>query len=416
MILRMPRGSSTGRPDHAAQTGGPEARTTIVESADQIAGLCSAARSEGRFAFDTEFVMEDRYEPEVCLVQVGLGAEVFLIDPFLGLDLEPVWRLVADEGVETVVHAGQEDLALCVQHTGKLPRHVFDVQIAAGFVGHDYPLSLQKLVQSLLHIRLHKTKTLTDWRRRPLTAAQLRYAAEDVAHLLALRRKIGERLERRGRAGWAAEEFRRFEDLALYGRVEEEKLRRLKGTAGMNGRQLASVRAMMHWRDGLAKQLNRPARVVLKDHLLVEIAKLGLTAADEIRDLRGLNLSDKNVRMLGQVVAEACALPPEHWPEASVRESEPPREEALIQVCTAVLRSYCLDAGLAYGLVATKQMIRELIRFRSGGGKGDEHAVELLTGWRAGTVGALLDQILSGAQAVRVVRAAEGLSIKVAAM
>jgi len=390
-----------------------EPAATLIETQQQIDRLCAHARDEGRFAFDTEFVMEDRYEPEVCLVQIATAGEVSLIDPFLELNLQPIWELVADEKVETVVHAGQEDLALCVQHTGKLPRNVFDVQIAAGFVGYEYPLSLQKLVQSTLRVRIHKSKTLTDWRRRPLNAAQLRYAADDVVHLPAIRKRLGEKLAKRGRTQWAEEEFRRFEDLALYGRVEEEKLRRLKGTASMGGRELAIVRALLHWREGLAEQLNRPARVVLKDHLLVEIARLGLTSREEIRDLRGLNLSDKNLRMLAQVVEEASSLPPEHWPETTPRDAEPPREEALIGLATAVLRSYCLDHDLAYGLVATKRMIRDLIRERIAGRPEGAKPLELLTGWREETVGALLDDILAGKRRIALTKSGRALTIHV---
>ena len=237
-----------------------------------------AQAREGRFGFDTEFVMEDRYEPEVCLVQVAVERRVGLIDPFAAIDLKPLWSLVADPDVQTIVHAGQEDLALCVQHTGKGARNVFDVQIAAGLVGLEYPLSLQKLVQSVLHIRLHKAKTLTDWRRRPLSDSQLRYGAEDVMHLPALCDALSTRLVQRNRVEWATEEFAAFENMSIYGRVEEEKLWRLKGTSTMDGRQLAVVRSVLHWRDQLAERLNRPVRGVLKDHLLVEIARLGLAS------------------------------------------------------------------------------------------------------------------------------------------
>ncbi len=200
----------------------------IVERPVQLADLCQRCRSQGRFAFDTEFVMEDRYETEVCLIQIAAESTVAIIDPFLGLDLSEVWGLVADPEVETIVHAGQEDLGLCLQHTGQVPRRIFDVQIAAGLVGYDYPISLQKLVQATLGIRLHKGKTLTDWRRRPLTDSQIRYAADDVQHLLAVRHMLGEQLARADRQSWAQSEFARFEQASLYTRATEDKLSRLK--------------------------------------------------------------------------------------------------------------------------------------------------------------------------------------------
>jgi ribonuclease D len=375
---------------------------TLIERPDQLAGVCEHARAESGFAFDTEFVMEDRYEPEVCLIQLATEKTVALIDPHLDLDLESVWQLVCDPAVETIVHAGQEDLALCVQHTGNLPKNVFDVQIAAGFVGYDYPISLQKLIQAALHIRLHKTKTLTDWRRRPLTSAQLHYAAEDVSHLLAVRRKLNERLVKTGRVDWAQEEFRRFEDMSAYGREDEDKLRRVKGTAALKGRALLIARELLTWRDELARHLNRPARAILKDHLLVEIARLQLAGHSEIRDLRGINLSDKHVQALGMVVQRAMTLPIEDKPAGNPPEFETPQETVLIALATAVIRSYCLEKDLAYSLVATKKSIRDLIRHRSADQPSRVEDVELLNGWRAKTVGALLDDLLAGKRTVRV--------------
>jgi ribonuclease D len=390
------------RSTHRAQDDGKPPEWSLIETPEQLQELCGTIQSEGRFAFDTEFVMEDRYEPEVCLLQIATDSRVSLIDPFLDFDLQPIWELVADEKIETVVHAGQEDLALCVQHIGKVPRNVFDVQIAAGFVGYDYPLSLQKLIQLSLRVRVHKTKTLTDWRRRPLTAAQLRYAAEDVAFLLPIRAHVDRLLAEHKRTDWAHEEFRRFEDLSLYGRVEEEKVRRLKGTANMDGQQLAVVTALLNWREGLAEQLNRPVRTVLKDHLLVEIARLGLSTHEEIRDLRGINLSEKNVRLMGNVVKEALALPPEHWPEPLPRVNEIPGEDVLIALLTAVIRSHCLKNDIAYGLASTKGMISELVRSRITRPAADAKPPELLTGWRAQAIGAVADSVLSGTSAVRV--------------
>ena len=350
--------------------------------------------------------MEDRYEPEVCLVQLAVADEVLLVDPFGDVKLEPVWQLIHDSSVECIVHAGQEDLALCVQHTGVLPSCVFDVQRAAGLVGLDYPLSLQKLVQSLLHVRLHKSKTLTDWRKRPLSDTQLQYAVEDVQYLPQVRDRLGVRLAQTGRSEWAKEENSVFEDLTFYRRVEEEKVHHLKGTRGLRGQQLAIVRDLLHWRDGLAQRLNRPARVVLKDHLLVEIARLCLASAAEIRDLRGLNLSDRSIHEVVKVVSAAKNAPSETWPEPVPHDLETPRESAFVALATAVARGYCMENELAYSLAATKKMIQELVRFRTNPDPEPHNHTsvqpELLQGWRGQSVGAALDEILSGRGVISV--------------
>lgn len=376
--------------------------TTNVQRQEQVDEICRECRTQGRFAFDTEFVMEDRFEAEVCLVQIATQDRVAIIDPFLRLDLAPIWGLLQDDQVETVVHAGQEDLSFCVQHTGKPPRCVYDVQLAAGLAGYDYPLSLQKLVQRALHIRLHKSKTLTDWRKRPLTDAQISYGAEDVCYLLAVHRTLNELLSRRSRLDWASEEFRAFEDITLYRRAEEEKFSRVKGTGALKGQALAVARALLAWREALAERLNRPVRAVLKDHLLVEIAKLGMRSFREVRDLRGLNLSDRDLRALCRVADEALRLPSEQWPAPAPRETETPKEAALVALTTAVIRSYCLKHDIAYSLAAAKKSIQELVRHATGGRPSDRAAVGLLNGWRGETLGVVLEDLLAGRRSVRI--------------
>ncbi len=346
--------------------------------------------------------MEDRFEAEVCLIQIATQDRVAIIDPFLSLDLAPIWGLLHDDQVETVVHAGQEDLSFCVQHTGKPPRCVYDVQLAAGLAGYDYPLSLQKLVQRALHIRLHKSKTLTDWRKRPLSDAQISYGAEDVCYLLAVHRTLNELLSRRSRLDWASEEFRAFEDITLYRRAEEEKFSRVKGTGALKGQALAVAHALLAWREALAERLNRPVRAVLKDHLLVEIAKLGMRSFQEIRDLRGINLSDRDLRALCRVVDEALRLPSEQWPKPAPRETETPKEAALVALTTAVIRAYCLKHDIAYSLAAAKKSIQELVRHATRGRPSDRAAVELLNGWRGTTLGVVLEDVLAGRRSVHI--------------
>jgi ribonuclease D len=380
----------------------PSPEPVLLQRQEELDSICIAARTEGRFAFDTEFVMEDRYEPEVCLVQLALQHAVALIDPLGGVNLQPVWELLTDGNVEKIVHAGQEDLAACYRQTGKAPRRVFDVQIAAGLVGYDYPLSLQKLVQAMLHIRLHKAKTLTDWRKRPLSSSQLRYAAEDVTHLLAVHRKLHRRLTERDRLPWAEEEFHGFEDVNRYARGEEDKLRRVKGVSVLKGQQMAVARRLLEWRDELARKLDRPARIVMKDHLLVEVARHGVSSFSELRDLRGLNMSDKNVHALAGIVREALQSPVAEPAAAREFDVETPRETVLITLATAAARGYCLDHDLAYSLVATKQSIRDLIRYRTLGRPVDPTQVELLSGWRGRSVGVMLEDMLAGRLSIHV--------------
>lgn len=381
----------------------PSLEPFFAESQKKLDEFCAHIREEKAFAFDTEFVMEDRYKSELCLVQLATSEAVCLVDPQQRVDLSPLWELVCDPGIETVVHAGQEDLGLCVQHTDQVPHRVFDVQIAAGLAGHDFPISLQKLADITLGVRLRKSRTLTDWRRRPLSAEQVNYAAEDVGYLLAVRKSLHRQLSKRKRIPWAKEEFARFERFALYHPSEESRVQRVKGMGALSPKQLAVATEVLEWREEVAQRRNRPARTVLKDHLLVEIARHNLSSPEEIGTLRGVNLSRRDIRSLCDVMQQAAAIPSERWPTRKARHPEAPRETALIALATAVLRSYCLDQSLAYSLCATKKSITDLVRYRLRGAPAEAEVPELLLGWRGETVGAALDEVIAGRSAVSVV-------------
>ena len=372
----------------------------IVTKAEVLHELCDRLASAGSFAFDTEFIMEEGYQPEVCLIQVATESEAALIDPLSGLDTAVFWELVANPSVEVVVHAGMEDLALCRQLIEKTPSNVFDIQIAAGLLRHDYPMSLSRLVYGVLRIRLHKSQTLTDWRRRPLSEAQRKYATDDVAYIPAVHRRLTEALQRRGRTAWAREEFSRFESIETYEPAKQTRLFKVKGTGSLKPRQLAVVSELLDARDELAKKLNRPARVVLRDHLLVEIARHGWTHPKEIQSLRGLQLRSWAVDRLAEAVKCGLARPSAACPAPAATVEETPEEIALVSLLTAVLRDFCRSRKIAFGLMATKQSIRALLHAHT---RGALPTSLLQRGWRAEVTGKMLSDLLSGRATVKIV-------------
>src|SRR3954468_16277029 len=159
---------------------------SLIATPGQLRELVDHVREAGRFGFDTEFVSEDTFEPVLCLIQVATRERLAVVDPQAVGDLAPFWGLVHDPAIEVVMHAAGEDMRICLLRTGAVPRRVFDVQIAAGLVGYSYPLSLVNLVFQALRVSLPGSETRTDWRRRPLSPGQLRYALDDVRYLLPL--------------------------------------------------------------------------------------------------------------------------------------------------------------------------------------------------------------------------------------
>ena len=196
--------------------------------------------------------------------------------------------MVLDPTVEVVMHAAGEDLRICLIRNRTLPQRVFDVQMAAGLIGLSYPLSLVNLVGQVLGISLAGSETRTDWRHRPLSAAQLNYALDDVRHLLELADHFNGRLAELNRTAWAEAEMADFID-SIAQRADEDRWRRLPGLHQLNRRSLEMARRLCEWREDEARRQNRPLRQVVRDDLLVAIAKRQPRTRRDLEALRDFN-------------------------------------------------------------------------------------------------------------------------------
>ncbi len=357
--------------------------------------LCHQWRQAGVIAFDTEFIRDETYDADLCLLQVNVAGQIVLVDPLAGLDLGPFWQLVTDPDVLTIVHAGKEDFEVCLRQTGRTPRNVFDVQIAAGFVGLGYPLSLSRLVLAALGRRIAKAQTLTDWARRPLTDEQTRYAAEDVAHLLDLHSHLARELKRFGRREWAAQEFRSLEDPLLYRKPVQQRLFKLKGAKKLDGPGLAALERLIAWRDEWAQSRNRPIRTMIRDDVLVAIAKRRPSKARDLEIMRGFPHTRRS-RITQQVLAildEVRRLPPSQLPRPYEAHERSPMLKAVVSILSGYVRAVCHEEKLAHELVGSTQRIEELVDFLLGH-RSEKPA--LLVGWRRRFIGRRLVALLEG--------------------
>ena len=159
------------------------AHYSYITNQESLHQLCAKISAERVVAFDTEFVAEDSYKPELCLVQVAVGGDVAIIDPYPCGDLSPFWDTLVDPLNTVIVHAGREETLFCYRATKKLIPNLFDIQIAAGFLGFEFPASYGNLVHRFTGMLLDKEETRSDWRIRPLSQQQLQYAAQDVRDL-----------------------------------------------------------------------------------------------------------------------------------------------------------------------------------------------------------------------------------------
>jgi ribonuclease D len=377
----------------------PKLPEHVITHPGMLASALDHLRGCTHIAFDTEFVGEDTYRPDLCLVQVATAEQLFLLDPLSCGPLDAFWELLADPSRVVIVHAGREEMRMCQFGIGRPPAHVFDVQIAAGLVGFSYPIGYAGLVQELLGQRAQKGETLTDWRRRPLTPAQQRYAFDDVRFLIPLWKRLHDRLRKLNREDWAAEEFAAFVRRSVADDPAVERWRKVKGLGGLDRRGLAVARELYQWRDAVAARQNRPPRTVLRDDLVAEIARRGPGKPDELAALRGVPKGETAAIL--EAVRRAKALPPADLPEAAERDNDPPQVALLASLLGVVLSEWCGRTKIASNMVATVGDLKDLARSRQPGG-GLPSDSPLLVGWRQRAVLPELEAFLDGKRVLTV--------------
>jgi ribonuclease D len=367
----------------------------IIESDADLARIIGQLRADGVFAYDSEFIGELTYHPQLCLLQVASRNRVALIDPLAELDLIPFWELLADPSVEKIVHAGEQDIEPVVRHLNRPGANVFDTQIAAGFVGLPYPMSLLKLVAEFTGARLGKGLTFSHWDQRPLSAVQLRYAADDVRYLPAAAAEIYKRLDALGHTAWAKEECAEVCSPDLYQFDPETQYLRVRGSSALQPRNMAILRELTILRDEAAREQNVPPRSMIKDEVLMDLAKNPPKSVDALARVRGLPrpVEEEYGQRIVEASARAMTLPAIDLPSTRETELSPVgkfRADAIFAT------AQCISAGLSLdpALVASRSDVSDFYRYVSHKPAGE--LPKLLKGWRKQAVGEPLLQFLKG--------------------
>jgi ribonuclease D len=373
----------------------------MITTRRDLQAFCGRLGGQDTIALDTEFVSEDTYRPQLCLIQVAVSGQLAVIDTLAVGDVTPFWEALVSGEHETIVHAGREEVSFCIEAAGRPPRDLFDVQLAAGLVGLEYPASYGSLMSRLLGRTLHKRETRTDWRRRPLSAHQIEYALDDVRDLQALRDELFQRLEQMHRLAWLRDETARW--LAdLQDQREQARWRRVSGSGNLSSRELAVLRELWRWRDQEAQRRNQPVRRVLRDDLMVELAKRRSADPKQISAVRGLDRPDlrRTLPGLSAAILAGLKLPDEQCPKVIRRETNS-HLNTVAQFLASALASICRTAKVAPSIVGSAQDVRDLIAYRLGEEKPDQPPL-LAEGWRAEVVGHLLEEVLQGRMAIRI--------------
>lgn len=378
---------------------------SIVSEDDQLNEAMDALSRSELIGFDTEFVAEDCYQPDLCLLQFSSREHVYIVDPKSLSDLSACWQLLVDPQKVVLVHAGREEILFVHRATGKTIPGLFDVQVAVGLLGGEYPASYGKLLQRILNITVPKGETRTDWRKRPLSSAQLEYAALDVYHLPELYDSLYQQLQDQGREDWLTDEIA-TRQAHLVRMQEQESWVRISGVQSLHRRQLGIVRELWKWREQRAQQKNMPARRVLRDDLIIELARRGWSDPRKISHIRGLHHAGFQ-RFLPDIAK--CIQTGKQTEISEVpwnRDSKRGRPPALLQqFLTAAMSYLCRTHHIAPSIVGTSDDVGRLAAYWIDGRELDEDHPgfpNLLKGWRRKFVGDPLHEIFAGKRALRV--------------
>jgi len=353
-----------------------------------------------------EFQRERTFRPRLQLVQVSLPDEPLLIDPLALPDLDPLWELVADPDVETIVHAGAQDMEIVFVRSGLLPRNVFDTQIAAALMGLGDQIGYANLISRMLHKRLKKGETVTDWSISPLSPGQIEYALDDVRYLHEIRARLWSRLTELGRSEWLKEEVEHYGDQGTYERDPETLWMRISRMRSLDRKGLTILRELAIWREEEAARRDEPRGRIVADETLVEIARRTPKRPEDMKPLRTLHPRElaRSGPAIVAAVARGLARPESGWPELEPVKAEDERFSISVDLLEVVLRARALEHEIAPSYLGTRADIARLIHstLESKNGGEDEPVPQLLTGWRRDLVGDELVAFLEGRASLRI--------------
>jgi ribonuclease D len=382
-----------------------EPKTAFITTTAELTALCERLGTEEFVTVDTEFMRERTYYPELCLVQLAGTADVAVVDAQAkGLDLAPLGALLAKPEVIKVFHACRQDVEIFLLMFGAVPAPIFDTQVAAMVAGFGDQVGYDALVQALTGGHIDKAHRFSDWSARPLSTAQITYAAADVTHLRDVYEKLTARLLVDGRLDWVGQEMAALADPNTY-RVDPERAWERIKLRTRNRRQMALVRAIAAWREREAQRINIPRQRLIKDEQIPEIAAQAPADAEALARIRGISngfATGKSGISLLAVIAAALQIPEEDLPRVE-RGGEPSRASpALVALLKVLLNARAEQNNVAARLVASSEEIEALVL--------DETAENAaLTGWRAEMFGNDALRLIRG----EIALSAQGRRVKI---
>ncbi|MEO0367706.1 MAG: ribonuclease D [Pseudomonadota bacterium] len=360
----------------------------LIDQQEQLDQLFARANKAKVVGVDTEFLREKTYYAKLCLIQLGIGDDQFCIDVLQIEDLSVVAQIFRDPTILKIFHAASQDLEVLYQFFGELPEPVYDTQLAAAFCGADLQLGYGAIVEEMLDIKLDKDQARTDWSKRPLSDAQLAYAADDVAYLEPLYALTSDKLESQSKTSWYAEDLAVLANADQYKFEVDEAYHRLSGGA-LRVTEQYRLQALATWREQTAQQRDIPRTWVIKDRAMYDIAVKYPRSPSALLDMgllgrkSGPYMAPKIVNLLRQASSGIDKNSKPIWRRVE------PLSKPQKQFCSGLMQKtadIAENENIAQALLGTRKTIESLFRHKQ--------SDKLLSGWRTDVIGKpLLAQI-----------------------
>jgi ribonuclease D len=354
----------------------------LITHKDTLEATLESFAGERVIALDTEASSFHRFRESVCLVQLSTRSRTFLVDPLSLPDLSPLGRLLADPGMEVVIHDADYDLRILAKHHGIRVENVFDTLVAAELV-NEPEIGLAALLGKYQGLQIDKRFQKADWSKRPLPQPMLEYAAGDTSHLIALRDILEEKLRAKGRWEWAEEEFALLTDAPFNLPVNDEPaFLRMKGAKTLKPHELAILRELFQWRDGIAEKQDRASFMILGNDVILSLATEPPKGMKDILQRKGVN--ERVIERYGTAIMAAVQrgldLPKEEWPRVpkGKRWQRDDDYEHRLKRLKQTRDQLTTEHDLRPGIVAANQLLMDIARTLP----GDMDALAALPGMR----------------------------------
>jgi len=352
----------------------------LIEDNAALANLCTRLAAKPYVVVDTEFMRENSYWPELCLIQIADDEEAAAIDPKAeGLDMKPLLDLlVNNENVLKIFHAGGQDIEIVYNLTGKTPHPLFDTQIAAMALGQGEQIGYSNLVDSYLGITVDKGARFTDWARRPLDKRQIDYAICDVTYLSEIFPRMLEKLRKTGRGAWLDQEMERLADPENYHNDPDQAWQRVR-ISSRKPEALGRLKALARWRELEAQGKDLPRGRIIKDETLADLAANPPKKQSDLGRVRGLSTAwagnDIGGRLMA-ALAEATPMSAEELPPRDERKPSLGKDGALVaDLLKLLLKIRAKEINVAARLLARSEELKALAA-------GQRDRLPMLEGWR----------------------------------